>query len=117
MRQRSWRDIVGMPTLILAGAKDEVTPAADCARLAQQQTPGMAKFVVYPGAAHAFDLPEFGAGEQVMGMVARLQPQRRLSDRGRSCTASLRPGSSARPSPRPGGRRGYGLASIPDNLC
>jgi dienelactone hydrolase len=60
---------LGMPTLILAGAKDEVTPAADCARLAQQQTPGMAKFVVYPGAAHAFDLPEFGAGKQVMGMV------------------------------------------------
>jgi dienelactone hydrolase len=29
----------------------------------------MAKFVVYPGAAHAFDLPEFGAGKQVMGMV------------------------------------------------
>ena len=28
----------------------------------------MAKLVVYPGAAHAFDLPEFGAGRQVMGM-------------------------------------------------
>jgi dienelactone hydrolase len=60
---------LGIPTLILVGAKDEVTPAADCARLAQQQTPGMAKFVVYPGAAHAFDLPEFGAGKQVMGML------------------------------------------------
>jgi dienelactone hydrolase len=59
----------GIPTLIVVGAKDEVTPAADCARLAKQQAPGMVKFVVYPGAAHAFDLPEFGAGRQVMGML------------------------------------------------
>ena len=29
----------------------------------------MVKLVVYPGAAHAFDLPEFGAGRQVMGMT------------------------------------------------
>ena len=28
----------------------------------------MVKFVVYPGAAHAFDLPEFAAGTKVMGM-------------------------------------------------
>ena len=60
---------LAMPTLILVGAKDEVTPAADCARLAEHQTPGVAKLVVYPGAAHAFDLPEFGTGRQVMGMV------------------------------------------------
>ena len=58
-----------IPTLILVGAKDEVTPAAECAKLARQQAPGMVKFVVYPGAAHAFDLPEFGAGRQVMGML------------------------------------------------
>jgi dienelactone hydrolase len=58
-----------IPTLILVGAKDEVTPAADCARLAKQQSPGMAKLVVYPGAAHAFDIPEFGAGTRVMGML------------------------------------------------
>jgi dienelactone hydrolase len=58
-----------IPTLILVGAKDEVTPAADCARLMKQQTPGMAKLVVYPGAAHAFDLPEFGVGTRIMGML------------------------------------------------
>ena len=58
-----------VPTLILVGAKDEVTPAADCARLMKQQTPGMAKLVVYPGAAHAFDLPEFGSGTRIMGML------------------------------------------------
>ena len=57
-----------IPTLILVGAKDEVTPARDCAELAKRQQPGMVKLVVYPGAAHAFDLPEFGGGKQVMGM-------------------------------------------------
>ena len=59
---------LGIPTLILVGAKDEVTPARDCAELAKRQQPGMVKFVVYPGAAHAFDLPEFAAGTKVMGM-------------------------------------------------
>ena len=59
---------LGIPTLILVGAKDAVTPAADCTELAKRQQPAMAKLVVYPGAAHAFDLPEFGAGRQVMGM-------------------------------------------------
>jgi dienelactone hydrolase len=60
---------LAIPTLILVGAKDEVTPAADCAALAKRQAPGMVKLVVYPGAAHAFDLPEFGAGRQVTGMT------------------------------------------------
>jgi dienelactone hydrolase len=59
---------VDIPTLILVGAKDEVTPAADCAALAKRQEPGMARFVAYPGAAHGFDLAEFGAGAKVMGM-------------------------------------------------
>ena len=58
-----------IPTLILIGARDDVTPAADCAALAKRQAPGMVKLVVYPGARHAFDLPEFGAGRQVMGMT------------------------------------------------
>jgi dienelactone hydrolase len=58
-----------IPTLILVGANDEVTPAADCAGLVKRQAPGMVKFVVFPGAAHAFDLPEFGTGTKVMGML------------------------------------------------
>lgn len=58
-----------IPTLIVVGAKDEVTPAADCARLADRQARGLAKLVVYPGAAHGFDIPEFGAGTKVMGML------------------------------------------------
>ena len=60
--------LLDMPTLIVVGAKDEVTPARDCAELAKGQQPGMVKLVVYPGAAHAFDLPEFGGGKQIMGM-------------------------------------------------
>ena len=59
---------LAIPTLILVGAKDEVTPARDCAELAKRQQPSMAKLVVYPGAAHAFDLPEFAASTKVMGM-------------------------------------------------
>jgi dienelactone hydrolase len=57
-----------IPTLILVGAKDEVTPARDCAELAKRQPSGLAKLMVYPGAAHAFDMAEFGAGKEVMGM-------------------------------------------------
>jgi len=60
---------LAIPTLILVGARDEVTPAADCARLVKGQAPGMAKLVVYPGAAHAFDLTEFGPETKVMGMT------------------------------------------------
>jgi dienelactone hydrolase len=60
---------LAIPTLILVGDKDDVTPAADCAALAKRQAPGQAKLVVYPGARHGFDLPEFGAGRQVMGMT------------------------------------------------
>jgi dienelactone hydrolase len=60
--------VLQIPTLILVGAKDEVTPARDCAALAKRQQPGMVKLVVYPGAAHAFDLPEFNGSKQVLGM-------------------------------------------------
>ena len=59
---------VDIPTLILVGARDEVTPAADCADLAKRQQQGMARFVAYPGAAHGFDLAEFRGGAKVMGM-------------------------------------------------
>jgi dienelactone hydrolase len=65
---------LGTPTLILVGAKDEVTPAADCAQLAKQQAPGMVKLVVYPGAAHAFDIREAGGGTRVMGMLLAYDP-------------------------------------------
>jgi len=56
-----------IPTLILVGALDSVTPAADCRQLAKRQ-PGVAELVVYPGADHGFDLPEFAGGRRVLGM-------------------------------------------------
>jgi dienelactone hydrolase len=58
-----------IPTLIMIGAKDDVTPASDCARLAAAQPDGAVKLVVYPGARHGFDLPEFSRGTQVLGMT------------------------------------------------
>jgi dienelactone hydrolase len=58
-----------IPTLILVGASDDVTPAADCERLKARQPGSMAKLVVYPGARHGFDLPEFGGGRPVLGMT------------------------------------------------
>jgi dienelactone hydrolase len=58
-----------IPTLILVGGMDDVTPAADCARLAAAQPGSTVKLVVYPRARHGFDLTEFGAGRQVMGMT------------------------------------------------
>ena len=60
---------LAIPTLILVGAADDVTPAADCERLAARQPGSMAKLVVYPGARHGFDNPEFGDGTRVLGMT------------------------------------------------
>lgn len=64
---------LAIPTLILVGSADGVTPAADCQRLAKGN-PGEAKFVVYPGAAHCFDDPAFRGGGSVMGMTLRYDP-------------------------------------------
>jgi dienelactone hydrolase len=58
---------LGIPTLILVGANDDVTPATDCERLAARQP--KVKLVVYPGARHGFDLPEFGGGTPILGMT------------------------------------------------
>ena len=56
-----------IPTLILVGEADDVTPAADCEALARTQT-GAVALHVYPRAGHGFDNPEFGAGRLVVGM-------------------------------------------------
>jgi dienelactone hydrolase len=59
-----------LPTLIVVGDRDDVTPAADCARLADAQPRGTSKlkFVVLAGADHAFDNPGFADGARVYGM-------------------------------------------------
>ena len=64
---------LAIPTLILVGAADGVTPAADCERLARSN-PGEVRLVVYPGAAHCFDDPAFGGGRSVMGMMLKYDP-------------------------------------------
>lgn len=63
-----------IPTLILVGGADSVTPAADCELLAKNQ-PGGVGLVVYPGADHGFDLPEFASGRHVLGMWLRYDPE------------------------------------------
>jgi dienelactone hydrolase len=57
-----------MPALILIGAADTVTPAAACRELVRNQSAADVKLVVYPGAGHVFDDPQYVGGKQVMGM-------------------------------------------------
>ena len=64
---------LAIPTLILVGGSDGVTPAADCARMAKNQ-PGDVRLVVYPHAGHCFDDPAFGGGRSVMGMILKYDP-------------------------------------------
>jgi len=61
---------LAMPTLILIGGSDDVTPAADCERLASNQPDARPDFklAVYPGARHLFDDPELAAGRRLLGM-------------------------------------------------
>ena len=57
-----------LPTLILVGAADTVTPATACEALVRRQSAADVKLLVYPGAAHVFDDPAFAGGESFMGM-------------------------------------------------
>ena len=62
-----------IPTLILIGAADDVTPAADCRTLARGQS--TAKLVVFPGARHLFDDPVAAGGMQKFGMRFEYDPK------------------------------------------
>jgi len=57
-----------VPALILVGAGDSVTPAADCRAFVATQAPDRARLVVLPGAEHLFDDPAYAGGKTVMGM-------------------------------------------------
>jgi dienelactone hydrolase len=63
-----------MPTLILVGAADDVTPAADCRALAARQPGTPVKLIIYPGAAHLFDDPGYASGKELLGMRLRYDP-------------------------------------------
>jgi dienelactone hydrolase len=58
---------LALPTLIVIGDDDRVTPAGDCERLARRQGANV-RLVVLAGAGHGFDDPEFSAGRPVFGM-------------------------------------------------
>jgi dienelactone hydrolase len=59
-----------VPTLILIGGADSVTPAADCRAFVAAQPAGhaAARLVVLPGAGHLFDDPASAGGRVVLGM-------------------------------------------------
>jgi dienelactone hydrolase len=57
-----------LPTLILVGAADAVTPASYCEQLARSAATADVKLVVYPGVGHVFDDPQFAGGKEVLGM-------------------------------------------------
>ena len=60
---------LNVPTLILIGELDDWTPARDCElwmkRRADRGAP--VKLVVYPGAYHAFGVPAFADGREMLG--------------------------------------------------
>jgi len=71
-----------IPTLILVGGADGVTPAADCERLAKAQSRDGVKLVVYRGAEHGFDEPEYAGGKHLLGM--ELKYDRDAAERSRA---------------------------------
>jgi dienelactone hydrolase len=68
---------LAIPTLILIGALDDVTPAADCARLIRSQPSDRSdvKLVIYPGAYHLFDDPSLADAMQLFGMWLKYDPK------------------------------------------
>jgi dienelactone hydrolase len=61
-----------IPTLILIGESDDVTPMADCRRLAERpENRSDVRLVVYPGAYHGFDNPSFTGGARLFGMLLK----------------------------------------------
>jgi dienelactone hydrolase len=66
------KDVVGrlvIPTLILIGALDDWTPAADCSeKIDAWRTDGVPiEQVVYPGVHHSFYYPELQPGRKIFG--------------------------------------------------
>ena len=62
-----------IPTLILVGRSDRVTPAADCERLAAAQPDdgGRLQLVVLPDAPHRFDDPDLVEPRRIYGMTMK----------------------------------------------
>jgi dienelactone hydrolase len=60
-----------IPTLVLIGGRDDVTPAADCAHLKQAQRGDAMTLIVYPDARHGFDAPEYSGDRPILGMMLK----------------------------------------------
>ena len=62
-----------LPALILLGEADEWGPASECEKLKAQSKSGGAsiELVVYPGAFHAFDVPELKKGRSVEDLFGK----------------------------------------------
>ena len=56
-----------IPTLILVGALDDWTPAADCSIDAWRTDGVPIEQVVYPGVHHSFYYPELQPGRKIFG--------------------------------------------------
>jgi dienelactone hydrolase len=66
-----------MPTLILIGQADSVTPYSDCRAFlfARNAATAEAELDVFPKAAHGFDNPSYAGGENVDGMTLKFDPR------------------------------------------
>ena len=66
-----------MPTLILIGEADGVTPYADCRAFlfGRDAATAEAELEVFPKAAHGFDNPAFAGGQNVLDMALKYDPK------------------------------------------
>jgi dienelactone hydrolase len=66
-------DELTIPTLVMIGDADDWSPVKDCARwMARRAGRGApVTYIVYPGAAHAFDVPAVGNGMTLFGHVLK----------------------------------------------
>ena len=67
---------VPVPVLMLLGGDDDMTPAKLCEEaVTRQASPAAVRIVVYPGARHAFDVPELPAKMQLGFATIGYHPQ------------------------------------------
>ncbi len=81
---RHFKGDMTVPTLILIGERDDVTPAEECRNMVdgrdawgisrQKDRGAPIKLIVYPDAYHAFDAPSAHDTGQAFGAPSRIQP-------------------------------------------
>lgn len=70
-------DELALPALVLIGKADDWSPMKDCERwMARRASRGApVRFIVYPGAHHAFDVPGVGEGVELFGHRMKYDPE------------------------------------------